>query len=196
MRDKLLRQEIDNMSDRIYELQQKSEHLTNGQRYAVINEIEKSIHHLSNDLRHLEHQFYTQRTTDETLQKDIQILEKQINDLENIKSDLTARINTETEHTRQELNDKIILFMCQALTPIKESIESDREEIQSIKSNINSLKDDIREYQKSQEIKEAAKFDRFKMILTAVVAALAAISTLSLWLEPSIRILMHIFFQT
>ena len=39
MRDKLLRQEIDNMSDRIYELQQKSEHLTNGQRYAVINEI-------------------------------------------------------------------------------------------------------------------------------------------------------------
>ena len=144
MRDKLLRQEIDNMSDRIYELQQKSEHLTNGQRYAVINEIEKSIHHLSNDLRHLEHQFYTQRTNDETLQKDIQILEKQINDLENIKSDLTARINTETEHTRQELNDKIILFMCQALTPIKESIESDREEIQSIKSNINSLKDDIR----------------------------------------------------
>ena len=36
------------------------------------------------------------------------------------------------------LNDKIILFMCQALTPIKENIENDREEIQSIKSNINS----------------------------------------------------------
>lgn len=194
MKDELLRQEINNMSDRIYELQQKSEHLTNGQRYAVINEIEKSIHQLRNDLRHLEHQFYTQQTADETLQKDILILEKQINDLENIKSDLTTRINTETEHTRQELNDKIILFMSQELTPIKESIENNKEEIQSIKSDINSLKDEIREYQKNQEIKEAAKFDRFKMILTAVVATLAAISTLSLWLEPSIRILMQIFF--
>ena len=53
---------------------------------------------------------------------------------------------------------------------------------------------EIKEYQKNQEIKEVAKFDHFKMILTAVVAALAAISTLSLWLEPSIKVLMQILF--
>lgn len=193
MVEELLRKEISAISERIYELQQKSEHLTNGQRYAVINEIEKNIYQLRNDLRHLEHQLYTQKTNDESLQKDIHVLEKQINDLENIKSDLTARINTETEHTRQELNDKIILFMSQELTPIKESIENNKNDIDSVKEEISLLREDINEYKKNQEIKEVARFDRLKMILTAVVATLAAISTLSLWLEPSIRILMQIF---
>lgn len=194
MVDELLHKEISNISDRIYELQQKSEHLTNGQRYAVINEIEKSIYQLRNDLRNLEHQLYTQKTNDEKLKKDIRVLEKQINDLENIKSDLTARINTETEHTRQELNDKIILFMSQELTPIKESIENNKEDMQEIKEEINALKNDINEYKKNQEIKEVARFDHFKMILTAVVAALAALSTLSLWLEPTIKLIMNVFF--
>lgn len=194
MVDELLHKEISNISDRIYELQQKSEHLTNGQRYAVINEIEKSIYQLRNDLRNLEHQLYTQKTNDEKLKKDIRVLEKQINDLENIKSDLTARINTETEHTRQELNDKIILFMSQELTPIKESIENNKEDMQEIKEEINALKNDINDYKKNQEIKEVARFDHFKMILTAVVAALAALSTLSLWLEPTIKLIMNVFF--
>lgn len=194
MVDELIRKEISSMSDRIYELQQKSEHLTNGQRYAVVNEIEKSIYQLRSDLRHLEHQLYTQRTNDKNLQKDIQLLEKEINDLENIKSDLTARINTETEHTRKELNDKIILFMSQELIPIKESIENNKKEFSSIRDEINLLKEDINEYKKNQEIKEVARFDHFKMILTGVVAALAAISTLSLWLEPTIRTLISVFF--
>ena len=194
MVEELLRQELQEMSEKIYDLQQKSEHLTNGQRYAVINEIEKNIYQLRNDLRHLEHQLYTQQTNDETLQKDINILEKQINELENIKSDLNARINTETEHTRQELNDKIILFMSQELSPIKRSIETNQEEVQDLKQDITALREEIQEYKKNQEIKEVARFDRFKMILTAVVAALAAISTLSLWLEPSIRILFDLFF--
>ena len=149
---------------------------------------------MRNDLRNLEHQLYTQKTNDENLKKDIKVLEKQINDLENIKSDLTARINTETEHTRQELNDKIILFMSQELTPIKESIENNKEDIQDIKNSITSLKEDINEYKKNQEIKEVARFDHFKMILTAVVAALAALSTLSLWLEPTIRLIINVFF--
>lgn len=194
MTDESLRQEIDAIAKMIYELQQKSEQLTNGQRYAVINEIEKSIYQLRSDLRHLEHQLYTQQTNDETLQKDIKILEKQINDLENIKSDLNARIHTENEHTRQELNDKIILFMSQELTPIKKSIENNKEDAQDIKNDIQALKNEFTEYKKNQEIKEVARFDHFKMIITAVVAALAAISTLSLWLEPSIRTIMQIFF--
>lgn len=194
MPEQLLREEINNISKMIRELQQKSEHLTNGQRYAVINEIEKNIYQLRNDLRHLEHQLYTQQTNDETIQKDIKVLEKQINDLENIKSDLNARINTENEHTRQELNDKIILFMTQELTPIKKTIENNQNDIQEIKNDIQEIKKDFIEYKNSQEIKEVARFDNFKMIITAVVAALAAISTLSLWLEPSIRTFLQIFF--
>ena len=181
------------MTQKIYELQNKTEHLTNGQRYAVISEIEKSAQILRNDLRHLEHQLYNEQSNTEIVRKDINQLENQINELESIKSDLIARINTETEHTRQELNDKIISFMSQELSPIKQSIENNKDDIQTIKDEISSLRLEIIEREKNREIKEVARFDRFKIILTAVVATLAAISTLSLWLEPSIKILMEIF---
>ena len=103
----ILRTEIHDMSNKIYELQEKTEHLTNGQRYAAINEIEKSMQPLRNDLRHLENQLYMQKTNDINIQKNIDEIVNQLNALENIKSDLTERINTETEHTRQELNNKI-----------------------------------------------------------------------------------------
>ena len=53
----------------------------------------------------------------------------QINELEDIKSDLTQRINTETEHTRQQLNDKIIDFMKEELTPIKQSIADNKNDM-------------------------------------------------------------------
>lgn len=192
--EKLLRNEIHDMSEKIFELQQKTEHLTNGQRYAAINEIEKSIQPLRNDLRNLEHQLFTQQTNDTNIEEKINQITNQINDLENIKIDLTTRINTETEATRQELNDKIIDFMQKELTPIKNSIKENQKEVESLKGDINNLRIDIINYNKEREIREVARFDRFKMIITAVVAALAALSTLSLWLEPSIRILMQIFF--
>lgn len=194
MTEKILRKEIHDMSEKIYELQAKTEHLTNGQRYAAINEIEKSLQPLRNDLRHLERQLYTQKHQDETLQADIQSLEKQINELENLKSDLTARINTETEHTRQELNDKIISFMSQELTPIKESIENNKNDIQDIKDEINQLRNDIREQESNQKIKEAERFDRFKITITAVLAVMTALGGLFVLLEPTIRTLIQIFF--
>ena len=194
MVEELLRTEIKDMSKKIFELQTRSEHLTNGQRYAAINEINRIIQPLRNDLRHLEHQLFAQESNDEKIQKDIRILEKQIDDLENIKSDLETRINTETEHTRQELNNKIISFMSQELTPIKQSIENNKTEIQGIKEDISALRDEIREKEKNEEINRVARFDHFKIILTAVVAVLAALSSLSLFLEPSIRALINVFF--
>ncbi len=84
--------------------------------------------------------------------------------------------------------------MSQELTPIKKSIENNKNDIQDIMGEISALRLEIVEHQKNQEIKEAARFDRLKMIITAVVAVLAAISTLSLWLEPSIRTFLQIFF--
>lgn len=192
MVEQMLRTEIHDMSEKIYELQSKTEHLTNGQRYAVISEIEKSSQILRSDLRHLEHQLFNQQSNDDLLKKDINQLEEQINELEGLKSDLIARINTETEHTRKELNDKIITFMSQELTPIKTSIADNKDDIQSIKDEINALRLEIIENEKNREIKEVARFDRFKMIFTAIVATLAALSTLSLWLEPSIRTLIQV----
>ena len=194
MVEEILRNEIHDMSQQIYELQQKPEHLTNGQRYAAISEIEKSIQPLCNDLRHLEHQLYSQQTNDENLHKDIQMLEKQITDLKNIKSDLTARINTETEHTRQELNDRIISFMSNELSPIKTSIEKNQNDVQSVKEDIQSLRLEIIRHDKEQEVAQVARFDKFKVVITTIVAVIAALSTLSLWLEPPIRTLIHIFF--
>lgn len=181
------------MSEKIYELQNRTEHLTNGQRYAVVSEIEKSTQLLRNDLRRLEYELYNQQSNDKVIEANINTLEKQITELENIKFDLVARINTETEHTRQELNDKIILFMSQELGPIKESIENNKNDIQDIKDELSSLRLEIKEHEKNQEIKEVARFDNFKVVLTAVVAVITAISTLSLLLEPSIRTLMQIF---
>lgn len=188
-----LKTEIHDMSEKIYELQSKTEHLTNGQRYAVVSEIEKNTQLLRNDLRRLEHELYNTQSNDKIIEKNINTLEKQITELDSIKFDLVARINTETEHTRQELNDKIISFMSQELTPIKESIENNKGEIQSIKDDINSLRNEIKEHERKQEIKEVARFDNFKVIITAVVAVITAISTLSLLLEPSIKTLMQIF---
>lgn len=193
MVEDILRTEIHDMSNKIYELQEKTEHLTNGQRYAAINEIEKSMQPLRNNLRHLENQLYMQKTNDIHIQKSIDEIVSQLDALENIKSDLTTRINTENEHTRQELNDKIIKFMGDELLPIKNNIENNQKEIKEVKEDIHTLRLKITEYYKNQEIREVARFDNFKMIITAVIAVLAALSTLSLWLEPSIRTLMQIF---
>lgn len=189
-----LRTEIHDMSNKIYELQAKSEHLSNGQRYAAINEIEKCISPLRNDLHKLERKLYSQESDDKILQEQIDNILKQITELEDIKSDLTARINTETEYTRQELNNKIISFMSNELEPIKKSIESNKNDIVAIKEEINQFRLDMIKHDKELEVKEAERFDKFKIIITAAVAVVTAISTLSLLLEPSIRTLMNIFF--
>lgn len=190
--EKIIREEIHDIADKIYELQQKSEKLTNGQRYAAINEIEKNITPLRIDLRKLERELYDQNNNKREIIKQIDTIGKQITELEEIKSDLTARINTESEHTRQELNDKIINYMKEELTPLKNAILDNQKEIAEIKKSIYELKLDITEREKNRDVEEAKKFDRFKWIITGVVAALAAISSLSLWLEPSIRILVRI----
>ncbi len=188
-----IRHEIHDMSNRIHELQCKQNTLTNGQRYAAINEIEKSIQPLRNDLHHLERQLFSQESDDKVLQEQIDTILKQINDLEDIKSDLTARINTETERTRQELNDKIIRFMSDELQPIKDSIEKNQDDITDIKESINNLRVEIVKYEKENEVKNAKRFDNVSMIIAGVVGAIVACSTLYVFLEPFIRTLMNIF---
>ena len=189
-----LKDEIHDMSEKIYELQAKTEHLTNGQRYAAINEIEKSIAPLRNDLHHLERKLYNQQHNEEEINKDIDQILKQINELEDIKSDLIARINTETEHTRKYYHDEVMQFMREEISPLRKSIANNKEEINQIKNMITDLKMDLIETEKNRELKEAEKFDKFKWIITAVVAVLAALSALSLWLEPAIQTLLRILF--
>ena len=112
-----IRDELHDMSEKITELQLKTEHLTNGQRYAAINEIEKSIGPLRNDLHRLEHKLYSQQHNDEEVQRNIERILKQIADLENIKSDLLQKINTETEHTRKFYHDETMAFLKEEIAP-------------------------------------------------------------------------------
>lgn len=185
---------IRDIANKIYELQAKQNTLTNGQRYAAINEIEKTISPLRNDLYHLEHKLYSQETEDKVLKEQINIILEQINKLEDIKSDINARIQTETEQTRKEMNNKIIDFMTNELKPIKKSIDTNQEDIKVLQNEVNQLRMDIIESNKEREIREVARFDNIKLIITAVVAALSGLSVLTLWLEPSIRTLISIFF--
>lgn len=189
-----IRHEIHDMSSRIKELQDTQNTLTNGQRYAAINEIEKSIQPLRNDLHHLERELYSQESDDKVLQEQIDKILIQISSLEDIKSDLTTRINTETEHTRQELNDKIINFMADELKPIQESIKNNQSEITAIKESINELKIEIVNFEKDQEINSAKRFDKVSLILAGVIGVVAGVSTLSVVLEPFVRTLIGIFF--
>ena len=191
---KKLEGQIHDMSEKIYELQAKTEKLTNGQRYAAINEIEKSIAPLRNDLNHLERKLYSQQYDEQEISHQIDRILDQISELENLKSDLNARINTETEHARQEFHETTIKILKEEIRPLRESLEENQKEISNLKSDVGDLRLEILTNEKNREINDAQKYDRFKWILTAVIAVLSALSMLALWLEPSIQMIFHVFF--
>ena len=191
---KKLEGQLHDMSEKIYELQAKTEKLTNGQRYAAINEIEKSIAPLRNDLNHLERKLYSQQYDEQEISHQIDRILDQISELETLKSDLNARINTETEHARQEFHQTTIKILKEEIRPLRTSLEENQKEISNLKSDVGDLRLEIITNEKNREINEAQKFDRFKWILTAIIAVLAGLSALSLYLEPSIQMIFHIFF--
>lgn len=191
---KKLKGQIHDMSEKIYELQAKTEKLTNGQRYAAISEIEKSIAPLRNDLNHLERKLYSQQYDEQEISHQIDLILNQISELENLKSDLNARINTETEHTRQEFHETTIKILKEEIRPLRTSLEKNQKEISNLKSDVGDLRLEIITNEKNREIDEAQKFDHLKWVLTAIIAFLAGLSALSLYLEPSIRMIFHIFF--
>lgn len=191
---KKLEGQIHDMSEKIYELQAKTEKLTNGQRYAAINEIEKSIAPLRNDLNHLERKLYSQQYDEQEISHQIDLILDQISELETLKSDLNARINTETEHARQEFHQTTIKILKEEIRPLRTSLEENQKEISNLKSDVGDLRLEIITNEKNREINEAQKFDRFKWALTAIIAVLAGLSALSLYLEPSIQMIFHIFF--
>ena len=191
---KKLKGQIHDMSEKIYELQAKTEKLTNGQRYAAISEIEKSIAPLRNDLNHLERKLYSQQYDEQEISHQIDLILNQISELENLKSDLNARINTETEHTRQEFHETTIKILKEEIRPLRTSLEENQKEISNLKSDVGDLRLEIITNEKNREIDEAQKFDHLKWVLTAIIAVLAGLSALSLYLEPSIRMISHIFF--
>lgn len=195
---KELKREMHDMSEKIFELQAKTEHLTNGQRYAAINEIEKCIAPLRNDLHYLERKLYNQQHTDEEVSKEIDYILDEISKLENLKSDLVARIHTENEYTRKYYHDEVMQFMREEITPLRESIKKNDAELsnfkEEIKEEIVKLKFELNEADKERQIKDAEKFDNLKMIITAVVAAIGGISALSLYFQPAIQTIVRILF--
>ena len=191
---KKLEGQIHDMSEKIYELQAKTEKLTNGQRYAAINEIEKSIAPLRSDLNQLERKLYSQQYDEREISRQIDLILDQISELETLKSDLNARINTEKDHAVQEFHKTTIKILKEEISPLRESLEENQKEISNLKSDVSDLRLEIITNEKNREINEAQKFDRFKWVLTAIIAVLAGLSALSLYLEPSIQMIFHIFF--
>ena len=191
---KQLRKDVLNIADKIYELQEKTEHLSNGQRFAAINEIEKNIAPLRGDLHHLEYQLYNQQHDNEEIKREIDTILQQINDLEDIKSDLVARINTETEHTRKFYHEETMKFFKEEISPLHDEIKENKKEVGEVKELIHDLDKKIIESDKNREIKDAEKFDHLKMIITAVVAGLGGLSALSLYFQPAIQTLVRILF--
>jgi chromosome segregation ATPase len=193
-----LKREIHDMSEKIFELQAKTEHLTNGQRYAAINEIEKSIAPLRKDLHHLEYKLYNQQHSDEEVSKEIDYILDQISELAKLKSDLTKRINTENESTRKYYHNEVMKFMREEMTPLRESIKKNDSDLtnfkEEIKEEIIKLKFDLNEADKERQLKEAERFDQLKMIITAVVAVLGGISALALYFQPAIQTIVRILF--
>lgn len=189
-----LKNEIHDMSEKIYNLQVTTQKLTNGQRYAALNEIEKSIAPLRNDLHHLEHKLYNQQHNEKEVKKEIDQILTQISDLENLKSDLIAKINTETEHTRKFYHEELMNFIREEVSPLQKSIQDNQKDITEIKEMFKDFDIKLLEIEKNRELKDAEKFDKFKWVLTAVIAVLTALSALSLWLEPAIQTLLHILF--
>lgn len=195
--EKRIQDEIHDMSEKIYALQAKTEHLTNGQRYAAINEIEKSIAPLRNDVHHLERKIYHQQHNEEEISKEIDRILEQIMDLENLKSDLIARINTETEHTRKYYHEEVMQFMKDEIKPLHDNVEKNKEDLENlkvcIKDEFNKMKFELLEEQKDRELKEAKKFDKLKWLLTGTIAVITSLTTLSLYFEPAIQTFIHIF---
>lgn len=189
-----IKTEIHDMSEKIYELQEKTEHLTNGQRYAAINEIERSITPLRKDLHILERELHNQKNDDIRINAQIDKILDQISELEDIKSDLTKRINTEAEGTRKEFNDKIISFMKEELSPIRDSLQSNQQDIQKLEKSVTELKIEMIQKEKNREIEESKKFDKFKIIVTIAIATVTSLSSLSLWLEPTVQTIIRILF--
>lgn len=191
---KKLENQVHDMTEKIYELQAKTEKLSNGQRYAAINEIEKSIAPLRRDLNQLERKLYSKEYDEIEISRRMDEILQQIIELEDLKSDLNARISTETEHARQEFHETTIKVLREEVAPLREGLEDNKKEIAHIKDDVGELRLELITTEKNREIDEAKRFDRFKWILTAVIAVLSALSMLSLWLEPSIQMIFHIFF--
>ena len=191
---KKLENQVHDISEKIYELQAKTEKLSNGQRYAAINEIEKSIAPLRRDLSQLERKLYSKEYDEIEINHRMDEILQQIIELEDLKSDLNARINTETEHARQEFHETTIKVLREEIAPLRERLEDNKKEIAHVKDDMGNLRLELITIEKNREIDEAKRFDRLKWILTAVIAVIAGLSTLSLYLEPSIQMIFHIFF--
>lgn len=189
-----LRTEVHEIQKKIFELQEKSERLSNGQRYAAINQIEKNINPLRTDLKLLERAMDEQEDFDKKIEERFNIVLDQINALEDLKSDLNAKIRTENEHTRRDMNKNLLRYMTEELTPLKNSVEEARKETRALDKELKAFKDEYNTIQLEKEVEEAKKFDKIKFILTGVIALIAAITAVITLLQPALKIIKIILF--
>ena len=204
--------DLKKLYNNINDLQLKTEKLSNGQRYAAINEIDKALIPLKKDLKSLERELHKRENIDIEIQGQCKTLETEITNLENIKSDLNARIQTENDHTRQELNDKIIShinelktqneimikdfksYIDEKIIPIEKEMINLQNKTNNNSYDIDKLVEKMEEYSDKLAKNSEQESKKTKTIITTIAAILAAFTTISLWLEPALHVLINVFF--
>ena len=196
----------------INDLQLKTEKLSNGQRYAAINEIDKALIPLKKDLKSLERELHERENIDIEIQGQCRTLEAEITNLENIRSDLNARIQTENDHIRQELNDRVIShinevkaqneimskdfksYIDEKIIPIEKEMISLQNKTNNNSYDIDELVKKMEEYSDKLAKNSEQESKRVKTIITTIAAILTAFTAISLWLEPALHVLINVFF--
>lgn len=196
----------------INDLQLKTEKLSNGQRYAAINEIDKALIPLKKDLKSLERELHERENIDIEIQGQCRTLEAEITNLENIRSDLNARIQTENDHIRQELNDRVIShinevkaqneimskdfksYIDEKIIPIEKEMINLQNKTNNNSYDIDELEKKMEEYSDKLAKNSEQESKRIKTIITTITAILTAFTAISLWLEPALHVLINVFF--
>lgn len=180
--------------NKMRDLELKTEKLSNGQRYAAINEIDKALVPLKNNLKFLEHELHERENTDIEIKGQYRTLQAEITNLENVRSDLDTRIKIENEHTRDILNEKIINHVEQKISPINAKLKGIDLILNEHKTDMTTLTEEIKNLRKEITEQNNKNSARTKTIITTISAIIVAITTITLFLEPALRLIANIFF--
>ena len=197
MNEKELNAKIDIIIDEMKELEKNSQSLTNGERYAAINIIEKQVNPLRSDLKVLEQELRKEKDLNSQLYIDYERILNTVSELRDLKSDINRKIQTDNEHLRIQMNQEIVNLFKTELTPIHNDIKQLNCNMQdltiSTQQQFNELDRKILMNEEERKTQEAQRFSKLTQIFTGAVGIIAALSAIALYFEPPIHGLLHAF---
>ena len=145
-------------------------------------------------MKFLEHELHERENTDIEIKGQYRTLQAEITNLENVRSDLDTRIKIENEHTRDILNEKIINHVEQKISPINAKLKGIDLILNEHKTDMTTLTEEIKNLRKEITEQNNKNSARTKTIITTISAIIVAITTITLFLEPALRLIANIFF--